>query len=341
MRTYKRIGLMDHMGFGNMGDAAIQESFIANIGRRLPGVHLVAFSLYPDDTAKRHGIFSYPLRWSHPTSADSGAQCRGPSLKRRLKWLFKRLRPAYALAKPLYDAMREGRFLIRSYRIVKSLDLLVMSGGGQLCELYGRLPYNVFKFCVLAKLSGTPVFFVGVGADLLIRRSNKFFAKWSVRLADRVSFRSVESQALIRALGVKKETDVVPDPAYGLAVKSYVTSERAEILSASEAQSLFRNVDSHHQQRVMSPQVSRRNGAHSKGSAGTVGLNPIGFCDPRRWPRKDGALYSHYLKKLTAFSCWLLEHDYRVEIFTSDISGDIDAMQDLETAIMSSLSSPR
>ena len=37
-KIFKRIGLLDHMGYGNMGDAAIQEAFIANIRRRLPGL---------------------------------------------------------------------------------------------------------------------------------------------------------------------------------------------------------------------------------------------------------------------------------------------------------------
>ena len=28
-----------------------------------------------------------------------------------------------------------------------------------------------------------------------------------------------------------------------------------------------------------------------------VGLNPIGFCDPRIWPRKDDSVYQDYLKR--------------------------------------------
>src|ERR1700735_1467658 len=58
------IGLLDHMGYGNLGDAAVQESVIANIKKRLPNARLVAFSLSPEDTIKRHGIPCYPiLRW--------------------------------------------------------------------------------------------------------------------------------------------------------------------------------------------------------------------------------------------------------------------------------------
>ncbi len=343
METLKRIGLLDHMGFGNMGDAAIQESFIENIRSRVPDVELTAFSLYPRDTEQRHKLVCYPLGWSYPGRESPGSASVSSAPESGLKSLFKRLKLVYRVAKPVHDCVQELLFLARSYRIVKSLDLLVMSGGGQLCELYGRLPYNVFKFCLLAKLAGTRVIFVGVGADLLVRRSNRFFAKWSVRMADYISFRSTESQALIRQLGVRKETHVCPDPAYGLQVKEYLASARSEILTAAEAQVLFHSVDSHHQQTTSAdPVFSARSqkssatleaGCGSAAAKPTVGLNPIGFCDPRRWPRKDSAAYSDYLDKLTEFSLWLLDHNYRLEIFSSDISGDIDAIQDLQERI--------
>src|ERR1700722_5989643 len=61
-----KIGLLDHMGFGNMGDAALHESFIQNIKTRLPNVLLVSFSQNPGDTCKRHNIPCYPIEWNNP-----------------------------------------------------------------------------------------------------------------------------------------------------------------------------------------------------------------------------------------------------------------------------------
>ena len=63
-----KIGLLDHMGYGNLGDAAIQEAVIAKIKQRLPNVQLVGFSLIPDDTRKRHDIPCYPIRRWSPTA---------------------------------------------------------------------------------------------------------------------------------------------------------------------------------------------------------------------------------------------------------------------------------
>jgi len=334
--SYKRIGLLDHMGFGNMGDAAVQEAFITNIKRRLPHAQLIGFSLYPDDTQKRHDVVSYPIKWSYPRLTESstvpGGTIQGSKLKARIKsW-----RPLYAITKPIHDVLQEFVHLIRSYQVVRSLDLLVISGGGQLCDLHGDLPYNVFKFCLLARLANTRVFIVGVGADLLRWRSSRVFAKWSVRLANYVSFRSEESRELIRSLGVKRETHVCPDPAYALNIPEYLAAEGSRTLSPLESRALLCNLGV-----VLEPHTgSESSGAHAflvdrpsespHRPARRVGLNPMGFCDPRRWPRKDAAVYRQHLDKLTAFSKWLLVHNFDLEIFSSDVLMDVFAIDDLK-----------
>ena len=298
--TYTKIGLLDHMGFGNMGDAAIQESFIASIKGRIPCARLVAFSSIPEDTIERHQLESYPIFWSWKKREVSDASPdRAATLASRFKQALKRLTIFYAAAKPVHDAVQEIVHLIRSYKIIKSLDLLLVAGGGQLCELWRPLPYNVFKFCVLAKLSNTPLFIVSVGAGPLTRPLNKIFARWSVRLADYVSFRDVESQALLHTLGVTRETYVYPDPVYALDFRGYLEP---------------------------SPSTTERT---------KVGVNPMGFCDPRLWPRKDAAVYRQYLDKVAGFSSWLLAHDYDLEIFTSDIAVDEWAIEDLRKKLVS------
>jgi polysaccharide pyruvyl transferase WcaK-like protein len=297
--AYHRIGLMDHMGFGNMGDAAIQESLIANIKARIPNAQLIAFSSIPEDTRERHKLESYPIFWSyrkrHGSDVSPGTTT---TLASRFKQALKSIRAFYVLAKPLHDLIREIVHLIRCYRIVRSLDLFLVAGGGQLCELWRPLPYNVFKFCVLAKLAKTPLFIVSVGAGPLDRPLNKIFARWSVRLADFASFRDAESQALLRSLGVRRKTYVYPDPAYALDLRGYLKSEFSG---------------------------ARRT---------TVGLNPMGFCDPRLWPRKDADVYRKYLDKLGAFATWLLAHAYDLEIFTSDIAVDDWAIEDLRKKLI-------
>jgi polysaccharide pyruvyl transferase WcaK-like protein len=303
-----KIGLLDHMGYGNLGDAAIQEAVIASIRKRLPNAELVAFSLIPDDTTKRHGIPCHPiLRW-HPkpvkterTPADS------VRLKSRLKSVWKRIPLVYSLTKPVLELVREIAFLARSYWALRGLDLLIISGGGQLGELWRgpwAHPYTIFKFCLLTKCARKRLYFLNVGAGPLKHPLSRFFVRWAVRFADYRSFRDHDSQELIRGLGVEGQTHVYPDPAYALKV-----------------------------------------GDHLKNGSGTsvmpiVGLNPIGFCDPRLWPRKDDSVYNAYLEKLTRFSMWLLEQGYNLRVLTTELSVDRYAVEDLKTCLCSRVSSP-
>lgn len=321
------IGLMDHMGFGNLGDAAIHESFIQNIKKRLPHARLIAFSENPEDTSKRHNLLSYPIAWKYPGCWQPPDVLGGsdPGRVSRIKSLLrKRCSALYRMAKASRNVIRRIQHLKRTYRLIRSLNLLVVAGGGQLCELWGGAwshPYNVFTFCVLAKIAGTPVVIFGVGADLLKHPLSKFFARWAVRLADYTSFRSVESQVRVRELGVTKTTYVCPDPAYALDLRQYLAGARALNLRESGVSQLVaagRGMDA---SGVVSAETSR--------ALIKVGLNPIGFCDPRIWPRKDEAAYLGYLEKTAQFGSWLLAHGYRLELFTTDIVVDRYALQDL------------
>lgn len=295
------IGLLDHMGYGNLGDAAVQDSVIANIKSRLPNARLVGFSLIPDDTTARHKIPCHPIfRW-HPRLQESGERAEEPpQAETSLKSKLKNARIVYVWAKPLLEVLREIAFWARSYRALSGLDLLIISGGGQLSESWRgpwSHPFTIFKFCLLAKLARKRLYFLNVGAGPLKHPLSRFFAKSSVRLADYRSFRDEESQLLIRNLGVKSETHVYPDPAYALEVGNHLSARRTS----------------------RSP---------------TVGLNPIGFCDPRIWYRKDDSLYEAYLDKLTEFSAWLLEHGYDLRVFTNETSVDLDAIEDLKARLL-------
>ena len=295
--TFKKIGLLDHMGWGNMGDAAVQEAFIDNIKKRQPNAELIAFSLNPDDTRKRHHLPAYSITWSVPNGTGLDSSGTKPLQQTAgLKNLLKRWRLFYKVAKPIHDVVQELLHLVRSYCVVRTLDLLIISGGGQLCELWRgpwSHPYNVFKFCLLAKLSRTPVFIVGVGAGPLEHPLSKFFARWSVRMAAYTSFRDAESRALLCRLGVNEKTYVYPDPAYALEMPTRAAATFS---------------------RQLRPKV---------------GINPIGYCDPRIWPRQDEAAYCRYLDKLAAIAYWLLDNEYDVEIFTAEISVDRYAIDDL------------
>src|SRR5215470_2803293 len=51
-----RVAFVSPSGLGNLGDAAIIESFLAGLRRRRPGAEIVGFTLNPADTRVRHGV---------------------------------------------------------------------------------------------------------------------------------------------------------------------------------------------------------------------------------------------------------------------------------------------
>lgn len=302
-----RIGLLDHMGYGNLGDAATQEALIANIRARLPFAEIVGFSLNPQDTTQRHGIPSYSITYWHPglRSSSTGRGKNHISLRSRLKAVFTRIPIVSGMVRWLLHTSREVKHLVRSLRIVRSLDSLIIAGGGQLSELWRgprSHPYNVFKFSLLTKLARRKLIFINVGAGPLQHPLSRAFIRWSVNLADYVSFRDVESQALIAELGVRRSTHVFPDSAYGLDVSDI------------------------------------RGVARGSSSGTVVGLNAIGFCDPRIWPEKDLAVYSAYLDKLAEFCLWLWSRHYQVRMYSAELSVDVHALEDLHQRLSASLS---
>ena len=70
----------------------------------------------------------------------------------------------------------------------------------------------------------------------------------------------------------------------------------------------------------------------------TVGINPIGFCDPCIWPKKDAAAYSQYLGKLAEISSWLVSRNYELRFFSAEASVDVHALEDLKLRLRASLS---
>lgn len=299
-----KIGLLDHMGYGNLGDAATQDALIGNIRKRIRDATFVGFSLNPEDTRRRHDIVCYPITWWHPglaTPAPSDGEV--PPLRARIETALKAIPLIGPALRTLHHLGKELRHIRASFAVLRSLDCLIISGGGQLGDLWRgpwSHPYNVFKFARLARIARVPLLFVNVGAGPLGHPLSRWFVKWAVRAGDYVSFRDRESQALVESLGVTAATHVFPDSVYAL-------------------------------------DLSEAAGRPSTAARGVVGLNPIGFADPRIWPHADGAAYRDYLDTLTAFALWLRSQNYTVKIFSAEQSVDIHAIADLRRRLADSL----
>jgi polysaccharide pyruvyl transferase WcaK-like protein len=309
-----RIGLLEHCGSGNLGDDGTVAAVLWQIRRRWPHASVIGLSLDPDDSQKRHGIQCFAIRRSvFPceqawTSALRSRTGHAIFLKDRIKKALKAMQ-CFPLVKAGYrltvgallELILEIRFLVKSLPLARNLDVLVISGGGQLLDWGGpwRFPYTLFKWVVLAKLGGAKCVFLNNGAGPLDQGLSRWFVSRSLSLADYVSFRDVRSSIFIRSIGFKGASRVVADCAWSLDVPEPCPTVR---------------------------QLPKEPGL-------TIGIAPMAYCDPSRHWVHDEAKYQRLIHNMAEFGVRLIRMGHRLKIFSSDIWFDSKAISDLESAI--------
>lgn len=313
---HHKVGLLYHGGGGNLGDDASMEAVIQNIKCRWPGATVCGFSMNPGDTQSRHGLQSYAIRsrtWNfgQPTAA-------GPvTLKDRLKsWVrkyplvFKVLAAINAVFLRMPRILwKEIFFLSKSFRILRSFDLFVISGGGQFLDSSGgpwsfiggpwSFPYTIFKWLLLARLARVRRIVLNVGAGPLVHPLSRLFVKYSFSLTEYVSFRDEQSKGWARQVGYRGQVDVLPDSVYSLALPP---------LPSTPTDTRYRSV---------------------------VGLSPMAYGDPRLSREHDPVIYDTYIRRFASFGGWLMDHHHSVKLFCNDIGIDPPAANDVERILTS------
>src|SRR6516162_1490637 len=308
MRADTKIGLLDHVGGGNLGDEATLDAVAYNIKRRWPTAEIVAFTMNPDDTAKRHGIRSYAIQrkvWSigyRPAITKTTFKQSVKALTRKYKAGFYLLQAVYAVLRLPAQVLQELWFLSSSRLNIRSLDVLIICGGGQLTEKDGPwgFPYTIFKWVVLARSAGVRCMFLNLGAGPLTHPLSKLFVTRALLAADYVSLRDDKSRALVYEIGFTGESRVCPDSAYGL-------------------------------------EVATTNGCPLERRAPPiVGFAPMPYPDPRGYPtEKDQIVHDEFIRKLAIFASWLVDQSYALTMFGTDIGVDPLAIEDLKMALLS------
>jgi polysaccharide pyruvyl transferase WcaK-like protein len=308
--THQKVGLFHHCGGGNLGDDATVETMIQNIKSRWREATVFGFSMNPGDTQARHGIRSYALRRNTWTLGGISGNGDTSSAKGRVKAaeflhpaLFAVLRTIYLLAFKVPAALyQEVRLLVRSFRVLRSFDLLVVSGGGQLTGGWGGpwvFPYTIFKWVVLARLASVKPIFLNVGAGPLSDRLTQYFIRTALSLAHYVSFRDAKSAELLRQIGFRGQRPVFPDPVYSFKIDGYVRPSLA-------------------------PQ-----------SLANVGIGPMPYGLEPLYADGNPDAYDSLIRSLSVFGSRLLADDRRITLFCTDIGVDPASVHDLQRAIRS------
>lgn len=330
-----RIGLLTPYGGTNLGDGAIQAAAIEGIQRHLPGAELWGITLNPPETAKRHGISAFPitgllvpyysetlfepfngltLRFSADSRSSEKHDNNEPTTSRIWDFgrIWKRIKQVPLLGHILnflLGVLRKGLIVVHeirhigaSFHFVRTLDMVIVSGGGQLDETWGRAwghPYVLLRWALLTRLAGKKYVIFSVGVDEVRTGLSRFFIRTALSLASYRSYRDIVSKKLLEKWTFTSNDSCVPDLAFGLHVNPKYSCPLAR--------------------------------AHSP----CVGISPMAFGRSGSWPKPAPAVYRRYLSCLAEFTASLVEKGYRVVFFKS--SGiDRHAIEDLQSMIVQS-----
>src|SRR5581483_6384540 len=151
------IGVLAHAGTRNLGDEALVAAVLQGIRRRYPDAEIRAFTGDPDDR-----------RPPPPETAAGGhGGSAAASLLARARAVAKAVRPLRRVAlgarrglAATRSVLAEPAFLLRSYRRLRGVRLLLVAGSQQLNDAYGGpwgFPYTLWKWSALAKIAGAKV----------------------------------------------------------------------------------------------------------------------------------------------------------------------------------------
>jgi polysaccharide pyruvyl transferase WcaK-like protein len=208
-----RVGLFGPYASRNFGDTAIQTAVMAQLRRRCPSLQFRAIVTDPEDASHCHHLPAASMAPSHarwlpadvPLSPASRREAEGP------RWLPWRVRML----------LRRAEQVVHTWRLVGQLDVLLISGGGQLDDFWGgpwAHPFELLTWSLCARLRGRPVLVFGIGVDHLRTPLGRWMAFRAMRLASRRWFRDDETLAQLRADGLRGHAEVCPDPAFSLSL---------------------------------------------------------------------------------------------------------------------------
>ena len=311
-----RIALLTPYTGGNLGDAAIQDAVIANLRRRLPAAQFSGITLNCQNFLERHGTAAFPLvgaaipffgmeiKWTSPNEVAGRRSIRF----RRIREVLRRLPGAGRIKEYLKEQgirlrkmKTEIRHWIQGYQFLRSHDLLLYSGGGQLDDNYGGpwgLPLSLCKWALIARLAGVPCAMASVGVGIIRSNTSRKLISVALRLCSYRSFREPRSRTAAASFLPRTLNDtVVPDPALSLSDSELPPS--AEVIRALA------------------------------GGRPVVVLSPMAFAKPVNWPAPDRALHERYVRETSGVLSALLDRGCFVIVACSSRGDDESVIPDI------------
>lgn len=195
-----RVGLFGVLGSGNWGNDGSLEVILDFLRGRFPDARLGFMAMGPDCVEARYGIAATHLQW-YEDNMD------------RLAWV------------PETVLKLTGRLLdpVRTLRWVRRFDVVIVPGAGVFetttpTRPWG-LPYSLLALGLAARLTGTRLAYVCVGANATRDAATRSVLAGAAWLAHYRSYRDELSRDAVRDMGVDVGADsVYPDLAFAIDV---------------------------------------------------------------------------------------------------------------------------
>ncbi|MBM7703978.1 polysaccharide pyruvyl transferase family protein [Metabacillus iocasae] len=175
------VGIIGNYGHDNNGDEAILSGILSQLTDELSvkKENIIVFSNNPENTMNRYGVQAVRL-----------------------------LHKKGSFATSILATVKEN------FATMKKLDLLIIGGGGLLMDMYKRDAPLYSTLGLLGHYAGCKVAIYGVGAGPITTKPGTFFIKTLSSKVDSISVRDEQSKALLKSIGVKKDVQVIGDPAF-------------------------------------------------------------------------------------------------------------------------------
>jgi polysaccharide pyruvyl transferase WcaK-like protein len=307
-----RIALITPYNGGNLGDAAIQDAMISNLRLRMPGAQFFGITLDCANFVRQHGAGAFPLLAS--TNQQRGgakdgtdkASVSGPKVRanpiRRLLRIVPGLVAFLKRTRNWVGAVRREIYhFFGGYRVLRTQDLLLVSGGGQLDEEYGgawRLPFAICKWALLARLARVPCAMASIGTGKITSPASRRFVSMALRMFCYRSFREAKSRSVATNLLSRAANDlVVPDLAFSMP-----------------------------ESELPSPTGGIRTMA---GGRPVIVVSPMAYARPGSWPTPDSALHTRYVSQIAQILACLSRRGYFLVVACSSLGDDESVIPDL------------
>lgn len=258
-----KIGIVGNYGNNNNGDEAILAGIIEQlqVHYKIPVGDIVVFSNNPPQTANLYGVASAPLYYKRSSATLT-----------------------------FIETIKKNSPLIRE------LDMLIVGGGGILMDFYNREAQLFGSYGIMARWGKVPYIVYGCGAGPISSAMGKLFIRYLVGRSNSVSVRDPKSKQLLQKIGVRKDIQVVGDPAFALPSKSQEkTTERIK----------------------------------------NIGVTVVPYYSLAYWPEANDIKYENYVNGMAEnLDLIMSEKDVNITLFSTKFPHDVDVTIDVHNRMV-------